>query len=190
MSSLKSLQEVPIESPGDSLLLRVCAPARSQGNKTRYSKRKKKYFLRIYITISTNTSACPSVSLFVCQMFQNFLRKKFVDNLHNYLNLHGQSILPSRPISSHLQVSLLLEFQWPSQTAVEQERAGLHVFNFKTTWSQFLRASQPAAEQGEAELQILNFKTTWSEFKKPSQTATEQGEANSIAQNVVIDLGR
>ena len=76
MSALKSLQEVPIESPRDSLLLRVCAPAKSQGNKTRYSKRTKFSFFRIYITILTNTSACPSVSMFVRQIFQKKFEEK------------------------------------------------------------------------------------------------------------------
>ena len=57
-----------------------------------------------------------------------------------------------------------------SQVATERGEAKLHIFDFKTTWSEFQKHSQTAAKRGEAELHILDFKSTWSEFQKPNQT--------------------
>merc|ERR1712223_1587631 len=59
---------------------------------------------------------------------------------------------------SHLQISLRLEVQRPSQTAAEQGEAEVRILNFKTTWSEFQKPSQTAATRGEAELRIYNLK--------------------------------
>ena len=65
-------------------------------------------------------------------------KKSDIENisyLHNYYNLH---VCPSfHPVTSHLQVSLHLEVQKPSQIAAEQGKAELRILNFKTTWSEF-----------------------------------------------------
>ena len=91
----------------------------------------------IYITISTLTSVRPCI--------------------------RRVRPVPSVPsILSHLQVSLRLEFQRPSQTAAERGEAKLRILNFKTTWSKIQKGSLTTAERGKAKLRILNLKTTWS----------------------------
>ena len=50
----------------------------------------------------------------------------------------------------------------PQSDCCRQGEAKVHIFDFKTTWSEFQRASQTAPERGKAKLGILNFKTTWS----------------------------
>ena len=74
------------------------------------------------------------------------------------------SVHPSVCVS-HLQISLCLEVQRPSQTAAERGEAELRILDFQTTWSEFQKPSQCAAKRGEAELRILDFKTTLSEFQ-------------------------
>ena len=76
---------------------------------------------------------------------------------------------PSSIVPSHLWVSSCSEFHKLSQTAAEQGKAELSIFDYKTTWSEFQKPRQTAAERGEAELHILDFKTTWYEFQKPTQ---------------------
>ena len=65
-----------------------------------------------------------------------------------------------------------------------QGEAKVHIFNFKTTWSEFQKASQTATKQGEAELRILDFKTSWSEFQNSCQTAAMRGEAELCRYNL------
>ena len=59
---------------------------------------------------------------------------------------------------SHLQISLCLEVQRPSQTTAERGEAELRILDFQTTWSEFQKTYQTAAVQGTAELSIYNLK--------------------------------
>ena len=74
---------------------------------------------------------------------------------------------PSVP--SHFQVSSYSEFQMPSQTAAERDKAELCILDFKTTWSEFQKASQTAAERGKAELQLPSHETAvWAIYEAKS----------------------
>ena len=44
----------------------------------------------------------------------------------------------------------------PSGTTVAEAKAEIHLLNFKTTWLEFEKVSQTATEQGKAELRIYN----------------------------------
>ena len=65
----------------------------------------------------------------------------------------------------------------PQSDCYRRGEAEVHIFDFKTSWSEFQKPSQTATEQGKADLHILNFKTTWSEFQKRCQTVVVQGKA-------------
>ena len=48
----------------------------------------------------------------------------------------------------------------PQSDRYHRDKAKVHIFDFKTTWSEFPKAIQNTTEQGKAKLHMLNFKTT------------------------------